>query len=153
VGGWGSGGHGCVSVYIGKQKIKKLTLNSFLVVLSGQSSTPTELSSKVVRGEGMGRGVVVVVVQGWLWLWLWGGWGCGCGAVMVMGWTSCSVDTAKMTKNSPNYFFALFFFCSPHTYPIVNKPQGFVYRMCSAHFIQVRLHSFNPLILLGIQCF
>jgi hypothetical protein len=60
VGGRGGGGGGHVSVYISKWKIKKLTLNSFLVILFGQSSTPTGLSSKVVRGEGMGHGVVMV---------------------------------------------------------------------------------------------
>jgi hypothetical protein len=58
-GGWGGGG-GHVSVYIGKQKIKKLTLNSFLVILFGQSLMPMGSSSKVVRGEGTGHGVVVV---------------------------------------------------------------------------------------------
>jgi hypothetical protein len=128
-GGWGGGGCGCVLVYIGKQKIKKLTLNSFLVVLFGQSLTPTGLSSKVVGGEGMGRRVVV-----------------------VMGWMLCLVDTAKMKikKKSPNFIFTPFFVLLPTT---VNKSEGFVYGMCSAHFIQVRFHSFNPVILLGIQCF
>jgi hypothetical protein len=49
-----------VSIYIGKQKIKKLTLNSFLVVLFGQLLMPMGSSSKVVRGEGIEHGVVMV---------------------------------------------------------------------------------------------
>jgi hypothetical protein len=64
VGGPGGHGRGCVSVYIGKQKIKKLTLNSFLVVLFGQLLMPTGSSSKVIRGEGTGHGVVMVM--GWM---------------------------------------------------------------------------------------
>jgi hypothetical protein len=49
-----------VSVYIGTWKIKKLTLNSFLVVLLGQSLMPMGSSSKVVMGKGMEQGVVMV---------------------------------------------------------------------------------------------
>jgi hypothetical protein len=62
-----------------------------------------------------------------------------------------------MKKNSPNFIFTFFFCFAPHTHPpthpTVNKSQGLVYGMCSAHFIQVRFHSFNPVILLGIQFF
>jgi hypothetical protein len=45
----------------------------------------------------------------------------------------------KMKKKSPNFIFTLFCFTphtrTPHTPPTVNKSQGFVYGMCSAHFI------------------
>jgi hypothetical protein len=92
---------------------KKLTLNSFLVILLGQSSMPTGSSSKVVRGERT-----------------------GCGVVVVIGWMLCSVDTAK--KNSPNSFFSPFFVSLPthtcHTHP----PQWINFRALCMECVQLK---------------